>query len=229
MEVHYGDGAIPANYSRVRMMSVDSEAAASIGGSTFVNSDAASRTSTHLAGQGDASLHEKLDSNTTTLVSPPISTLQNGNSTIPKVKSYMWHPTFLRMASLAGLFCVMLATSSMIAALAILMGSQGDPKDSWSIPPSTYLAVCTAIANQTLRFAAFQGAVISWWYSALRGNTIGQLHRKWKAGMTFGGALSAGRMSQSCAVFRLSSHTNAVVRWDGFDWLSIYLQHVGGN
>ena len=86
-----------------------------------------------------------------------------------------WKTRILRLAPLSGLFSIMLAIGSILAALGILVGSRGAAKDSWSVPPSTYLAICTAVANQALRFAAFQGVVVTWWYGALQGSTLAQV------------------------------------------------------
>lgn len=63
-----------------------------------------------------------------------------------------------------------------LVALAILIGSRGEAKSSWSVPPSSWLAVCTAIGNQAARFAAFQGVAIAWWLKASRGSTVARLH-----------------------------------------------------
>jgi hypothetical protein len=62
-----------------------------------------------------------------------------------------------------------------------------------SVQPSAVLAICTAVANQALRFAAYQGVAIAWWFSASRGTSLRQLHTNWRAGTTFMGALIAGR------------------------------------
>ena len=104
-----------------------------------------------------------------------------------------WRTTFLRLAPLAGISCMLIAIGSIIAALGILIGCQDAPVDDWKAQPSAYLAICTAIANQAVRFAAFQGLAISWWFNALRGSSLAQLHRRWRAGMTVGGAVVAGR------------------------------------
>lgn len=111
----------------------------------------------------------------------------SGSSALP------WKTTFLRLAPLTGIACMLAAGASIVAALGILMGSRGAAVTTWSVPPSTYLAICTAIANQALRFAAFQGLAIAWWTQATRGSTLAQMHRSWRAGMTAGGALIAGR------------------------------------
>lgn len=51
----------------------------------------------------------------------------------------------------------------------------------------------TAVANQSLRFAAFQGLAIAWWFRATKGETLAQLHHRWRAGITASGAVISGR------------------------------------
>lgn len=64
-----------------------------------------------------------------------------------------WRTTFIRSGPLSGIFCMLLAIASIVASFGILVGSNGMPIMSWSAPPSTYLAICTAIANLCMRYA----------------------------------------------------------------------------
>lgn len=64
-----------------------------------------------------------------------------------------WRTTVLRLGPLSGIFCMLLAVSTMVASLGVLVGSNGHAVDSWSAPPSTYLAVSTAVANLGVRYA----------------------------------------------------------------------------
>lgn len=91
---------------------------------------------------------------------------------------------------------MLLAAASIVVALGILLGSNGATVASWRVEPSAILAICTAVANQALRFAAFQGFVVAWWFNASRGTSLRDLHVNWRAGTTFGGALIAGRQSK---------------------------------
>ena len=121
-----------------------------------------------------------------------------------------WKTTLFRFGPLSGLLCIFLAVLSLLVSLGILMGSRNAPVANWSIPPSSILAVCTAIANQALRcagslvvkiavankmlrFAAFQGIAIAWWFRAAHGSTLRKLHTDWRAGTTVLGAVAAGR------------------------------------
>lgn len=85
------------------------------------------------------------------------------------------------------------AIFSIVASLGILIGSNGASDGGWITPPSTYLAIFTAIANLAMRYACIQGVVIAWWSKALRGSTFKQLHYDYRAGTTISGALTSGR------------------------------------
>ena len=121
-----------------------------------------------------------------------ISTIQ-GSMERSEGDTLSWKASFFRIFPLAGIFCVLVAVASIVASLGVLVGSRGQAVSTWAVPPSTYLALFTAITNQALRFAAFQGLAIAWWSKATRGTTIAQLHRSWRAGMTAGGAIRSGR------------------------------------
>lgn len=90
-----------------------------------------------------------------------------------------WRTALLRFGPLSGVFCMLLAIASLIACLGILAGSNTKPAN-WNIPPSSALAICTAIANLSVRYAAVQGVVICWWLRALRGSTLAELHWDWR-------------------------------------------------
>lgn len=132
-----------------------------------------------------------------------------------------WNSTWKHLGPLAGLICLIIATLGTAVSFAILYASNGAPTREWSIQPSTYIAIVTAVVNQLLGYAAFQGrfhaavacsfsllmfraagAVISWWMRAMSGSTIRALHRDWHSGISLFGALSAGRYMNLIAVVR---------------------------
>ena len=65
-----------------------------------------------------------------------------------------WKKAFIRFGPLSGISCLFLALASIFASLAILAASNGQSTASWETPPSTYLAIFTAIANLSVRYAA---------------------------------------------------------------------------
>lgn len=94
-----------------------------------------------------------------------------------------WRTAFIRWGPLSGILGMFLALVGMVASLGILAGSDGVPVTSWTAPPSTYLAICTALANVSMRYAAIHGVVIAWWSRASKGSTLAKLHQDWRAGM----------------------------------------------
>lgn len=101
----------------------------------------------------------------------------------------------MRFGPLSGLAATLIATGSLLASLGILAGSDHQPVNHWTVaPPSTYLAIFTAISNQAIRYAAIQGVVIAWWRRAsVNSSTVSRLHHDWRSGTTLVGALTAGR------------------------------------
>ena len=77
--------------------------------------------------------------------------------------------------------------------IAILVRSDGQPVEHWSLSPTVYLALLTTITNMLLRYAFKEGAAISWWYKAFRGGTVQDLHKHWSSGDGFWSALGSGR------------------------------------
>lgn len=104
-----------------------------------------------------------------------------------------WKTFFVRFGPLSGITCMIVAVMSIVVSLGVLVGSRGAPVPSWSVEPSAYLAICTAVANQAMRYAAFQGVILAWWTGALRGSSIRHLHMSYRAGTTILGAVTAGR------------------------------------
>lgn len=95
-------------------------------------------------------------------------------------------PTILvrvfRLGPLSGLLSMLLAMLSIFASLGILTGSDGQSATIWTTPPSTYLAVFTALANLCVRYAATVGVVIAWWTRSMKGGDLAKLHTWWRRG-----------------------------------------------
>jgi hypothetical protein len=105
-----------------------------------------------------------------------------------------WKTTFFRLGPLTGFLAMLVALSSIVISLGILVASDGAAVSSWAIEPTVYLAICTAIANLAMRYACIQGVVVAWWIRAMSGKaTLRRLHHDWKSGTTLIGALTAGR------------------------------------
>jgi hypothetical protein len=103
-----------------------------------------------------------------------------------------WTRTWLKVSPLIGLACLLLAAGSIFASLGVLVASDGSPTVTWSAAPAVYLGIATAVANQSIKYAAIQGVVIAWWARAARGSTVSRLHRDWYAGINVFGAVRLG-------------------------------------
>lgn len=88
-------------------------------------------------------------------------------------------PSVFRVGRLTGLAALLFAFLQIFASCAILLASDGDLVSNWQYQPSVYLAILTAISNKALAFATIQGTVVTIWFKAARGTTLGQLHRDW--------------------------------------------------
>ena len=122
-------------------------------------------------------------------VAPNYAQSLNSSNQAPK-QPRPWRPMLIRFGPLSGIFCMLLAIGSLIASLGILAGSDHQLVTHWSAPPSTYLAIFTAVANLSIRYAAVQGVVIAWWYRATKGSTLAKLHWDWRSGTTLRGKYS---------------------------------------
>lgn len=106
------------------------------------------------------------------------------NSTRSKQRAWLngWKASLVRFGPVSGLFGMLLAFASIIACLGILVGSDNQDIESWTASPSTYLALFTAIANGSMRYAAVQGLVVAWWMRAVKGSELSKLHCDWRSG-----------------------------------------------
>ena len=66
------------------------------------------------------------------------------------------------------------------ASLVVLLRSDGQAIDEWSLSPATWLAIITAVSNSAIALAHMEAVPISWWYSATHGRSIRALERQWQ-------------------------------------------------
>lgn len=95
----------------------------------------------------------------------PHDTLPSRNAS----RRLTWRPNFFQPRPFAGIAGLCVTVGCVFASLAILMVSDGQPVDSWTIEPTVYLAIVAAIANSALRLARFQAIPISWYDLRLGG------------------------------------------------------------
>ena len=127
-----------------------------------------------------------------------------------------WRPSFYKTRPLIGLAALGLSVFCLVASLAILIGSNGEPTASWHFQPTVYLAIATAVSNKALYGALAQAAPIAWWNKAVEGSTIRDLELEWEAGQSLPRAvikcLRAGRF---VGLLNIASLATALVLIDG--------------
>ena len=112
-----------------------------------------------------------------------------------------WRTSVLRRLPWLGLAAFFGVLLCMAAAVAILMESDGQPTDSWSVQPTVYLAIASALANILLHFALAEAVNIAWWrQTTQQGVKIADLHRAWSYGNSLWAALKSGRNINTIAI-----------------------------
>lgn len=94
-------------------------------------------------------------------------------SRLEQPKQYAWRPSFFRIRPMVGLAAILVAIICMFVSLSVLVTSDGKTSASWSLQPTVYLAVATALSNTALNSALVQAAPISWWYVVLLIDPVG--------------------------------------------------------
>lgn len=72
-----------------------------------------------------------------------------------------WLPTVLQQRPLVGITALCVTIGCIFASLAILVASDGQAVKAWSIQPTVYLAIVTAIANMSLALARLEAVPVS--------------------------------------------------------------------
>lgn len=112
-----------------------------------------------------------------------------------------WQPGKLRRFPWAGFGCLMGALCGLIAGIAILIISHGDPIASWKIQPTFFLSIAYTMTNVLLAAALAQGATIAWWKKAIgEHTTLLDLHNWWAFSTGIKDVLLAGRKTNLVAV-----------------------------
>ncbi|KAI9833511.1 MAG: hypothetical protein M1819_003670 [Sarea resinae] len=91
-------------------------------------------------------------------------------------------PHYFSQIPWAGISASMGVILCAVASAIILAVSNGDLVDSWTVQPTVWLAVLSAVANTLLSFAFHEGATIIWWRKSLQGGSLDEIHRTWSFG-----------------------------------------------
>lgn len=114
---------------------------------------------------GKVQQHTSVDSASTSQNTPSLTLNEQQKTRYPNGRP--WKTILFRLGPLSGIACLGLAIISILVSLGVLLGSNGVPVVQWIVQPSAVLAICTAVANQAMRYAAFQGLMIAWWSGGL--------------------------------------------------------------
>ena len=93
-----------------------------------------------------------------------------------------WRPGLFRRIPWLGLISLVIPVICMAVSIGVLTKSNGQLVTTWRVQPTVILAIASAAANIALSLALAQGVTVSWWYKALRGGTVADLHRYWNFG-----------------------------------------------
>ncbi|KAK1750490.1 hypothetical protein QBC47DRAFT_393573 [Echria macrotheca] len=127
--------------------------------------------------------------------SPPMSPSSGGQRLLPANQiDARWRPGAVRRFPFASFAALLAALCAAAAMGAVVILSDGSPVSSWGISPAVYLAVASAVANILLRYSFSENLQITWWVTALKGDTtLAKLHHIWAFGESLKDSLLAGR------------------------------------
>ncbi|PQE06655.1 hypothetical protein CJF31_00009801 [Rutstroemia sp. NJR-2017a BVV2] len=103
----------------------------------------------------------------------------------------VWEPGW-KQFPVGGVLALIGSLLFMVASIVVLVVSAGQSPSAWMVSPTVYVAAFTTVSNLLAQYSFKQGAKIAWWYKALRGGTIGDLHHHWSHADGFFSALFAG-------------------------------------
>ncbi|KAM0460082.1 hypothetical protein ACHAO4_002212 [Trichoderma viride] len=93
-----------------------------------------------------------------------------------------WSPGIIRRLPYIGILALVGCIACIAASVGILVASNGQPIDDWSVSPTVYLALLTTALNILARVAFGEGIKIAWWNAAIRGTSVFSLHDYWASG-----------------------------------------------
>ncbi len=66
---------------------------------------------------------------------------------------HRWDPSIIQFRPISGLLALGLTAACMFASLGVLIASNNQPLDSWSVQPTVPLAILSAVGVAALRYA----------------------------------------------------------------------------
>ncbi|CAK3922780.1 Hypothetical predicted protein [Lecanosticta acicola] len=108
--------------------------------------------------------------------------------------NHSWQPGIFRRIPWSGISALFGAFCANIAAIAILVASDGNLITAWKYSPTVYLSVSYTISNSLIAAAFSEAVTLNWWMKAIKqGTSLGDLHRYWRYGTAPMAALLSGR------------------------------------
>ena len=98
--------------------------------------------------------------------------------------AYAWTPGFWQRLPWSSAVALIVAILCGGASTVVLRVSDKQAVESWSLRPSVWLAIFSALANTSLRFALSEGVGIAWWHHVSKPGTLGDLHQYWTCGVS---------------------------------------------
>ena len=112
-----------------------------------------------------------------------------------------WKSGIFRRLPWLGISAFLGALLGIGAAIAILIASNGKPTADWSVQPTVYLAIASAVTNILLHFALAEAVNVAWWSRASQTTTkVADLHRTWIYGNSLWAAVRSGRHVNKVAI-----------------------------
>ena len=100
-----------------------------------------------------------------------------------------------------GLLALLVSIAGIVASIGILIASNRDAVSRWSVSPTVYIAIASAVTNVLLSYSLRKALDVAWWKKATQdGTSIADLHRQWDFGSSVGKALLAGRHVNMIAI-----------------------------
>ncbi|KAK3116143.1 hypothetical protein LTR53_003816 [Teratosphaeriaceae sp. CCFEE 6253] len=90
-------------------------------------------------------------------------------------------PRWVQLRPISGILALCITIASVFFSLAILVASDNQPITRWTVQPTVYLAIASAVANAALAYAHARAVPIAWWSRASRGATMCDLEEHWEA------------------------------------------------
>ncbi|KAF2143181.1 uncharacterized protein K452DRAFT_215651, partial [Aplosporella prunicola CBS 121167] len=129
-----------------------------------------------------------------------------------------WLTGILKRIPYLGLLSLLTATLCAVATLAILVSSNSKDIKAWPskahpLQPTVIVAILSAVANSTLRYALAESLTLFWWNKALSGDSsLKDLHLSWAYASSFQRSLFSGRRFNTIA---LACIITTLVTFDG--------------